>query len=199
MEKGMATHSTVIAWRILWTEEPGGHSLWSHKELDMRPWVFASKGLVTKQHNSIVPGVFWKFVKMLMIMVIDFWRHFTGVRSTGPLQYGKDSAVYLRAESQIYKAYLLQLVLPLYILPFWQIMSLISLLMKYCWPCKALIRGCLCACQATVMLHMAASTCLLHYTWGHASDSPQWNMYYFTLHSICFFSPCMFKPLYLFV
>ena len=23
LEKGMATHSTVLAWRILWTEEPG--------------------------------------------------------------------------------------------------------------------------------------------------------------------------------
>ena len=24
LEKGMATHSTMLAWRILWTEEPGG-------------------------------------------------------------------------------------------------------------------------------------------------------------------------------
>ena len=24
LEKGMATHSTVLAWRIPWTEEPGG-------------------------------------------------------------------------------------------------------------------------------------------------------------------------------
>ena len=23
-EKGMATHSSMFAWRILWTEEPGG-------------------------------------------------------------------------------------------------------------------------------------------------------------------------------
>ena len=23
-EKGMATHSTILAWRIPWTEEPGG-------------------------------------------------------------------------------------------------------------------------------------------------------------------------------
>ena len=23
MEKGMATHSSILAWRILWTEEPG--------------------------------------------------------------------------------------------------------------------------------------------------------------------------------
>ena len=24
LEKGMATHSNILAWRILWTEEPGG-------------------------------------------------------------------------------------------------------------------------------------------------------------------------------
>ena len=25
LEKGMATHSSILAWRIPWTEEPGGH------------------------------------------------------------------------------------------------------------------------------------------------------------------------------
>ena len=24
LEKGMATHSSILAWRTLWTEEPGG-------------------------------------------------------------------------------------------------------------------------------------------------------------------------------
>ena len=24
LEKGMATHFSILAWRILWTEEPGG-------------------------------------------------------------------------------------------------------------------------------------------------------------------------------
>ena len=27
LEEGMATHSSVLAWRLSWTEEPGG--LWS--------------------------------------------------------------------------------------------------------------------------------------------------------------------------
>ena len=27
LEEGMATHSNILAWRIPWTEEPGG--LWS--------------------------------------------------------------------------------------------------------------------------------------------------------------------------
>ena len=34
LEKGMATHSSVLAWRISWTEEPGGHSPWVRKESD---------------------------------------------------------------------------------------------------------------------------------------------------------------------
>ena len=31
----MATHSNILAWRILWMEEPGEHSPWNYKELDM--------------------------------------------------------------------------------------------------------------------------------------------------------------------
>ena len=31
LEKGMATHSSILAWRIPWTEEPG--RLWDTKEL----------------------------------------------------------------------------------------------------------------------------------------------------------------------
>ena len=38
--KGMATHSSVFAWRIPWTEEPGGlYSPLSHKESDMADWL----------------------------------------------------------------------------------------------------------------------------------------------------------------
>ena len=36
LEKGMATHSSTLAWRILWTEEPGELYIvhGGHKELD---------------------------------------------------------------------------------------------------------------------------------------------------------------------
>ena len=33
LEKGMAIHSSILAWRIPWTEEPGGH----------RPWIAESQ------------------------------------------------------------------------------------------------------------------------------------------------------------
>ena len=36
LEEDMATHSSILAWRIQWTEEPGElYSPWGHKELDM--------------------------------------------------------------------------------------------------------------------------------------------------------------------
>ena len=32
--EGVATHSRILAWRIPWTEEPGGLQSIGHKELD---------------------------------------------------------------------------------------------------------------------------------------------------------------------
>ena len=34
LEEGMATHSSTLAWRIPWTEEPGSYSPWGCKESD---------------------------------------------------------------------------------------------------------------------------------------------------------------------
>ena len=34
LEEGMATHSSILAWRIPRTEEPGGYSPWHHRESD---------------------------------------------------------------------------------------------------------------------------------------------------------------------
>ena len=31
LEKGMAIHSSILAWRIPWTEEPGELFPWGHK------------------------------------------------------------------------------------------------------------------------------------------------------------------------
>ena len=36
LEKGMATQSSILAWRIPWTEEPGGlNGAWGCKKSDM--------------------------------------------------------------------------------------------------------------------------------------------------------------------
>ena len=34
LEKGMETHSSILAWRIPWTEEPGMLQSWGPKESD---------------------------------------------------------------------------------------------------------------------------------------------------------------------
>ena len=33
--EGNSTHSSILAWGIVWTEKPGGYSPWDSKELDM--------------------------------------------------------------------------------------------------------------------------------------------------------------------
>ena len=35
LEEGIATHSSILAWRIPWTKEPGRVQSRGHKELDM--------------------------------------------------------------------------------------------------------------------------------------------------------------------
>ena len=35
LEKGMATHSSILAGRIPWTEEPVGYRPWGRKEMNM--------------------------------------------------------------------------------------------------------------------------------------------------------------------
>ena len=39
LEKGMATHSNILAWRISWAEEPVSYSPWGHKESDTTEWL----------------------------------------------------------------------------------------------------------------------------------------------------------------
>ena len=34
LEEEMATHSSVIAWRVPWTGEPGDYSPWGRREFD---------------------------------------------------------------------------------------------------------------------------------------------------------------------
>ena len=44
LEKEMATHSNIFAWKTPWTEEPGGLHPRGHKELDMTKHAGRMKG-----------------------------------------------------------------------------------------------------------------------------------------------------------
>ena len=35
LEEGMATHSSILAWRILWSEDLVSYSPWGRRESDM--------------------------------------------------------------------------------------------------------------------------------------------------------------------
>ena len=58
LEKGMATHSSIVAWRIPWTEEPGGLQFMGHKESDTIEQIAHVKYLTI--FLTIVPLKSWK-------------------------------------------------------------------------------------------------------------------------------------------
>ena len=48
LEKEMATHFSILAWRSPWTEEPGGYSPWGHKEADTTYWLNNNNNIYSK-------------------------------------------------------------------------------------------------------------------------------------------------------
>ena len=63
LEEGMATHPSVLAWRIPWTEEPGGRGdcLPMHETQEMRVQSLGQEDPLEKEmatHSSILSGEF---------------------------------------------------------------------------------------------------------------------------------------------
>ena len=52
LEECMTTHSSVLAWRIAWTEEPGGLQSWGHKESDTTEWIHTRHTTIKKYRVS---------------------------------------------------------------------------------------------------------------------------------------------------
>ena len=50
LEKEMATHFSILAWKIPWAGEPGGLTPWGHKELDMSEHACARMHTHTHTH-----------------------------------------------------------------------------------------------------------------------------------------------------
>ena len=74
LEKGTAIHSSILAWRISWTEKPGAYSLWGRKDLGTTEQLTHTQPLLTlkpappgfpvsENHNSIfvVAQTHWHF------------------------------------------------------------------------------------------------------------------------------------------
>ena len=59
LEKEMATYSSILAWRIPWTEEPGGLQSMGSKELDTT-WQLNhhhQKGIIHHDQVEIISGI----------------------------------------------------------------------------------------------------------------------------------------------
>ena len=89
LEKGMTTHLSVLAWRISWTEEPGGlqSNPWGHKESDrteritLSPWHPAK---CTSRLASSNPPSEGCCNNIIIIITPTFW-----VRKQRPLPLGR--------------------------------------------------------------------------------------------------------------
>ena len=71
LEKGMATYSSILAWRIPWTEEPD-YSLWGHKESDMTEQLT----LTRIRKNIKLPGIQPVLNIFMKIIVMGQWRSY---------------------------------------------------------------------------------------------------------------------------
>ena len=54
LEKGMATHSSILAWRIPWAEEPGGLQSMGRKKLDTTEQLTLSLFHINKIKDNII-------------------------------------------------------------------------------------------------------------------------------------------------
>ena len=81
--EGNATYSSILAWRIPWTEEPGGlYSPWGHKESDMTEWLIFSLSC----ENELSLYVCVNYIYIVVIQSLSHVQHFetpwTGARQT---------------------------------------------------------------------------------------------------------------------
>ena len=64
LEKGMATHSSVLAWRLPWTDDLAGYSPWGLKALDttkqLAPHSTQAECGILHQGLNTPGGDFWK-------------------------------------------------------------------------------------------------------------------------------------------
>ena len=61
LEKGMATHSSIVSWRFLWTEEPGRLQSKGHKESDTTEvtWHACTHAHMHTEDRNIRPDLFF--------------------------------------------------------------------------------------------------------------------------------------------
>ena len=71
MEKGAATHSSILAWRIPWTEEPGGLRSVGFKESDMKERLTLSLYTHTNTHIHFHKEILFNYKKERNLAIYD--------------------------------------------------------------------------------------------------------------------------------
>ena len=84
LEKGMATHSSILAWRIPWTEEPGGEESMGPQRVG-RDWATTTLSFML-QHVSALHSVS-EMKNTLEIVSIILSLHFTISQLNKPVGY----------------------------------------------------------------------------------------------------------------
>ena len=77
LEKGMAADSSILAWRIPWTEELGGYSPWGCKESDMTEW------LTLPLFSSEIHTFTWQNVIFSEVLIIWWSTRWTNTQLFG--------------------------------------------------------------------------------------------------------------------
>ena len=75
LEKTMATHSGILAWKIPWTEEPVGYSPWGHRV--RHNWLhFTSMAVYSVRHlmMSLMYSLLWFCVDQMIILCIKNYK-----------------------------------------------------------------------------------------------------------------------------
>ena len=80
VEEGMATHSSILAGRIPWTEDLAGYSPWSHKGLDTTE---ATQHACTCPYRGNILGFWWG--QILEVALLVRGRHLTVLSAKMPI------------------------------------------------------------------------------------------------------------------
>ena len=118
-EKGMATHCSILAWRILWTEEPGGRHFMGSQKVG-HDWAHTHTHTHTHTHHMVCgrwmqsrtgKHVFMNAAMVCLLWFSTAWKeiHFQNVCSSNSL--GRSHSMHLLQEKQ--KCFLQELLMKL--------------------------------------------------------------------------------------
>ena len=92
LEEDMATHSSSLAWRILWTEEPGGLRTTGSKESDMAELTLHAQAMYKSLYYKLYPNTFSEttscqsgnFSPEIILRTQEFFTVFTNTSEHSP-------------------------------------------------------------------------------------------------------------------